>query len=306
MFRTAYILIFILCVQIISIAQNDTINYKKADSIAINLRKNFKTVRELSLALTSELTTEHEKFRAIFMWIATNLTYKPGAYSKKNAYKVMKRKKAVCEGYAFLLKELCYEAGIKCEYIVGYSKSNPMDDIGNSMKTSTHAWNAVMLNGKWHLTDPTWASGYYDSKKRKFIREFDSFYFLPDPEDLILNHYPNEKKWLLTETRMGKREFKLSPVIYPAYAEMNIEPQKKIKNHFKKKIKFKLKSGEIISDATITIISANEKVTTYGTDIEKKGNIYHIKCVLSKEDKLLQGKAYLYINNKQVLGLRKK
>ena len=98
-------------------------DYAMVDSAAIALQIPANTPSaELSALLTNGLDKEHERFRAIFIWVAHNIEYKWGSYGS-DPDKILKRKKAVCEGYASLLTSLCTSAGIECRTINGFAKS---------------------------------------------------------------------------------------------------------------------------------------------------------------------------------------
>jgi len=50
----------------------------------------------------------------------------------------------------------------------GYSKGYGYK-IGQTFQgNSDHAWNAVYLDGRWHLLDSTWGSGTVDDALTKF------------------------------------------------------------------------------------------------------------------------------------------
>ena len=111
---------------------------------------------------------------------------------------LINKKSTLCTGYAFLVKELAGLAGIECEVIDGFGK------VGNkslkNMKIPNHAWNAVKLNGKWYLCDPTWSSGFIDGDTYLFKFNYNDAYFLMDPQVFAKEHRPIDEKWLLTST----------------------------------------------------------------------------------------------------------
>ncbi|HTB07207.1 MAG TPA: transglutaminase domain-containing protein [Bacteroidia bacterium] len=192
-----------------------TFNYSKADSIALHFPKTrYKSYTELVAPLTDKLKTEQEKFRVIFRWIADNVAYSI-SNSSDDPDKVVKKKKAVCIGYSTLLKDMCNSIGIECEVITGWSKVDPVE-IGQKTKETTHAWNAVKLNGNWYLTDVTWATSAFNKKKKKFYKEFDTAYFLPTPAFFIKQHFPKDKKWQMLDTLVKKSFFIKSLVWYEA------------------------------------------------------------------------------------------
>lgn len=95
--------------------------------------------------------TDYEKFRVIYDWICSNVTYDYDTTTniKYTAYAAMINKTAVCQGYATLLYRLLLEAGIDCRYISGLT-----DDGGR------HGWNIVQMGNYYYNTDATWDAGY--------------------------------------------------------------------------------------------------------------------------------------------------
>lgn len=197
-------------------------DYRKADSIAAATRmaKGEKYV-QVAHRLADGLPTEEEKFRAIFRWVCDHLEYAEGNYSTDPG-QLLKQGKAVCIGYAMLLKDMCTEVGLECKIITGYARNAP-DDIGKRLKKlERHAWNAINLGGQWYLCDATWASGYYNKKTKKYTRRYDDSYFISNPDFFARTHYPEEKKWQLLDKKMTKRKFLHSPVIWSGYDSLGI------------------------------------------------------------------------------------
>jgi hypothetical protein len=187
---------------------------------------NSSSLKLLSSEITQGLTEPKKKIDAIFYWVTDNIEYDFELYNKwlsgQTSYDdldlnyrdsieyneavakmVVKRKKAVCDGYARLFKSLCNHAGIQCEIVFGMAKGL-LDD-----KLQPHAWNAVRLYEKWHLVDPTWASGYGSDT---FTKRLDMFYYLTPPEKMFINHLPNEQKWTLLDKSFNSERFSQSPI----------------------------------------------------------------------------------------------
>lgn len=198
---------------------------------------------ELSRNLTSPYFTELEKVRSIFRWISENIDYLPRqTYSRKKqsfiqfdnpgdtgslkpldervAEKVLEKKFAVCDGYARLFKTLCDYAGIRSEIITGYARTEPGKI--NQRFRSNHTWNAVMIDNKWKLLDPTWASGFVSWGGNTFIRSFNEEYFLPEPEEFIRDHYPDDPRWTLIPDPPVVNEFRHSPFRQKAFLKYKI------------------------------------------------------------------------------------
>lgn len=192
-------------------------------------------------------STDREKVRAIFRWIAENIAYNVRLVGRKKntqalfyeepddssaplpplnervARKVLYKGVAFCEGYSRLFKTLCDHAGIKAEIIYGYARTSNSRRFGVN-----HAWNAVYLDSAWHLLDVTWASGVV-TFTNEFVRQYNDFYFLTPPEQFIRDHYPEDLQWTLLDNPPVYREYNQSPFRYSAYIKAGIN------NHFPSK-----------------------------------------------------------------------
>ena len=99
---------------------------------------------------------------------------------------VIERQKAICIGYAKLVRELCFLSKINCIIVEGKTKNNGYLD------SEGHAWNVVKINGNWHLLDATWGAADVVSREK---------YFLTPPSVFIQNHLPDDPIWqLLSQT----------------------------------------------------------------------------------------------------------
>ena len=277
-----------------------TFDYSKVDSIALNFNNSdFKTIEDLSHALTVGLETEHEKFRVLFRWVADNIEYNLGS-SNTDPKAIVKKKKAVCAGYSSLLKSLCDYAGIEIQIIDGTAKSFP-EDIGLTLKKTNHAWNAVNLYGKWYLVDATWAAGSYDLKKRIFYKHYNETWFLSDPKYFALLHHPKESKWQLLKPLYKKRLFRKTPIFYPLYKKYGMQNLECMKGKIGNELKIKFTSDTEIKDATILIEDTD---TTYTPSIIKHdGGKYEIKYKFKKS---VKGGFFLFLNGNVILGFWKK
>lgn len=59
-------------------------------------------------------------------------------------------------------------AGVQCVTVPGYSKGFGYQTGQSFSGEFDHAWNAVYLEGRWHLVDSTWGSGLVDTTTSKF------------------------------------------------------------------------------------------------------------------------------------------
>ncbi|MCR5153213.1 MAG: hypothetical protein K6B75_00040 [Lachnospiraceae bacterium] len=70
------------------------------------------------------------------------------ASNSHNPIGLLHEAKAVCDGYARTFKLLLQKHGIVSRVVSGYAN--------NGSTIERHAWNYVLLNGKWYQTDVTW------------------------------------------------------------------------------------------------------------------------------------------------------
>jgi hypothetical protein len=206
----------------------------------------------LSKRLTANCLSDKEKVSVLFRWVADSISYRiRGAKVRTSSVSIKKEKSntvvklsdsinkspikplnervsedvlrnrlAVCDGYTRLFKTLCDYAGIRCEIISGYGRTD--DNKPNARFGVNHNWNAVWLDSSWHLADVTWASGYVTESGDRFINSFDSTYFLTPPEDFIKDHFPDDPRWTLLPDNYVPGEFAYSPFKQKAYTKYPI------------------------------------------------------------------------------------
>ena len=181
----------------------------------------------LTRALTAPYPGQLFKARAIFKWITENIRYDCKDYNKheyrgkpykeikckddedceakieasETEYidKVLKRKKAVCQGYAMLFKRMCILAGLQAEFIPGYIRQHYYQ-VGMS-GSLIHAWNSVLIDSTYYLLDATWAAGTAVPNERgklvDYIKGLNEYYWLTPPRDFARDHFPQNPKWTL-------------------------------------------------------------------------------------------------------------
>jgi transglutaminase/protease-like cytokinesis protein 3 len=232
--------IFLLLITNASFAQRGSASFYSIDWNVRNIEA--PTVDSLAKKLSAPYQSELEKTRAIFSWIAQHIAYNTGIYNvgkgyrqvkylfdpadtisaksatEQTAERVLRRRIAVCDGYAKLFKTLCDYAGVESEVIVGYGKCYLEKD--EKFRTN-HTWNAVRIDSVWHLLDVTWASGFI-TYSNEFVPHMDESYFLTPPQQFILDHYPEDLRWSLLEHPPTLREFRYSPFKYKSYIKYGI------------------------------------------------------------------------------------
>jgi len=199
----------------------------------------------LSQKLTAGLPSERAKVVSILSWITDNIAYNTGilyAIPKKapiiypnvgasepdtltplNDYvaeNVLRRRVAVCDGYARLFASLCFHAGIRAELVTGYVRTDK-NRAGTRFR-SNHTWNAVRIDSTWHLLDATWASGYVTYGSNQFVTHYNPRYLLTPPAEFIKDHYPEDLRWTLLPAAPALPEFAIVPFRYQAFLKFRI------------------------------------------------------------------------------------
>ena len=88
----------------------------------------------------------------------------------------------ICAGYASAYKELCERIGVKCEYIRGFAKSDPL----RGENAGLHAWNVIFDQGKVYPVDVTWRSTRYKGIDEWFGNsKYFSGYHVGETDDLV-------------------------------------------------------------------------------------------------------------------------
>lgn len=211
-----YILLFF---SVTATAQKvDGVDFSAVDSIA-RTHEYHGDLKLLVSRLTDGYNTDILKARAIFAWVTDNISYDIKAYNKnkkpkpfkcrnkkncdaeRRAYEdkyideVLSSGKGVCQGYANLFKRMCDYAGLQTDVLGGYVKTNR--NMVGKMGILDHAWNGIILDGKYYYIDATWAAGHCSRNKKgkleSFSKEFDDYYWLTPVDKFYRNHYPAEE-----------------------------------------------------------------------------------------------------------------
>lgn len=227
----------VLCLLIGSVAFSEV--KPKVYEKVLEYPNSFKHAEDLAELIKNDFKTPVDKASAIYCWIALNIDYdvkslmSNKSMSVSYSYRtleekaaiekgiqddlvkdVLKKKRAVCEGYSALYKRLCELCGVECVTIKGASKIS-LTDIGKGPINSNHAWNAIKINGKWNLLDVTWGAGSVDFGARKFNKHFEGGYFMTQPDRFFTKHFPDDKKWLLIDK--GEKDFATLPLFHEDY-----------------------------------------------------------------------------------------
>lgn len=215
----------------LSIADDES-RYAAIDRHALNAPASVtKSIKTLSSYLTKPFSTDEEKARAIFRWIANNISYDvkgyfSGDYSSTQSGDVLESRSSVCAGYSSLFEALGKEAGLEVASIDGYAKGFAYEPGDKIPSETNHAWNAIKINGEWKLVDCTWGAGSVDYD-HSFKKEFEPYYFFTKPEEFIYRHLPTDEHWQLLKKPVSQREFQNLPFVSPNFFECELVIQNK-------------------------------------------------------------------------------
>lgn len=217
--------------------------YNAIDSIVLKY-PDFGSTEKLAEKIQKDFTSERDKARAIYSWIALNIDYDlktfldppaPKSFSYKNqaekdkkiqllnaeaTRKVFRSRKAVCEGYSLLYAHLAALTGLRCQVVVGDAKVTPQD-IGRRNYLINHAWNKVEVNGEWILVDATWGGGSYDYRRKILLKKFTPIYFDANLKYFNMMHYPEAAMY--KGNTGNKNEYLNAPIIYNSFIEEEAE-----------------------------------------------------------------------------------
>lgn len=181
---------------------------------------------ETSIASVAQYLAQQEqnpvlRVKALHDYVADRIAYDApayfaGQYPPQDAQTVFTRRTAVCAGYAKLLEALGQAIGMEIVYVVGDARTQTSDLSGQG-----HAWNAVQIEGQWHLIDVTWDSGSIDASG--FKKQYRADYLMPPPEVLAVSHFPKNPDWLLLPTPLSRGEFLRQPMLQPQFFSANLK-----------------------------------------------------------------------------------
>lgn len=192
------------------------------------------TAKKLADKISTDFTSDNEKVRALFSWLAFNIRYDLIAFNNLSArktqfsyrneaekkaklkaikdaivQKTLARRSGICEDYAQTFANICTLLNIENEVIKGNVRISS-NDIGKVNNQANHAWNAVKLNNKWLYLDATWAAGAV--KNGRWQRNFNDYYFNIPKEKYFLTHFPEDILWQLRVKRMSLKSYFQQPI----------------------------------------------------------------------------------------------
>ncbi len=121
----------------------------------------------------------HQKVKAIHDYIVANVAYDTDLEKHSVYAALFGEKETVCQGYALLAFKMLTETGFEARIIGGYAD--------NGSGPISHAWNRVLLDGKWYNLDCTWDDPIPDDPGRVIY----SYYLVMDDE--LVDHFADDE-----------------------------------------------------------------------------------------------------------------
>ncbi|MBN2527697.1 MAG: arylamine N-acetyltransferase [Deltaproteobacteria bacterium] len=173
------------------------------------------TIKQIATYLSGKEPNPFWLAKAIHDYVADRVHYDfasldAGKYPPYAASIVNRTQSGVCAGYAKLFEAIAKSAGFKCKFIVGRVRKEDGNIDGDA-----HAWNAIEIDGRWHLVDVTWDSAH--AQRNQKMTKYGTDYLFTPPAVFALDHFPDKSKWQLLETPLSRGDFIRQPMMTAAF-----------------------------------------------------------------------------------------
>lgn len=191
-----------------------------------------KDIATLAKFLREGTKTDLDRARAIYVWLAKNISYDANGYNNANygdgsAEAVLKNRIAVCEGFSNLFLALGKAMGLEIEKVTGYAKGYGFAKTA-AFKQTNHAWNRIKINGEWRIFDATWGEGYAENIGGKVVctKQFDNYWFNVDPYRAIFDHFPQDVALAGVQPAIDLETYRKLPSISKNYFRIGFDAKK--------------------------------------------------------------------------------
>jgi transglutaminase/protease-like cytokinesis protein 3 len=294
------------------IAQTNTAEFKQVDEYVAALGSlDTLNMGTISYTITKKFTDNKQKVRAIFDWIAYNISYdckaaRANDNEKNTADIILKTRKATASGYAALFQDMCSVVKIRCLTVDGYGK-RLVEEIGEKPDQFNHTWAVVQLGQSqedWHYIDPTWGSGYTDEKVLVYTKKYNDNYFFANKTIFNYHHFPDNTAWLLGVGSKSVKEFLQWPVVQNAAYDFGIANFLPLNGKINAKVNMPISfSFKINTDIPIQIVAIeygdNKKKKLKTVDYKQSGSTISFTYKFDAEEMYTVN---VLINNAPILG----
>lgn len=198
----------------------------------------------LAQQLCRGFSTDFDKARAIFSWLAHHIHYdlrearanrpiqiaytspedleqKLQAIRYQRMEKALTLRRGVCNHYASLYQTMCQAVGLRAGEIEGYVPRSP-GDINTLPAGSNHVWNWVSIEGRKVLVDVTYAAGKADPHGASFRMHYEPAWFDVPPDILIRTHFPTSQEEQFLLQGVSAQDFARQPFFYPSSVRVGV------------------------------------------------------------------------------------
>jgi hypothetical protein len=242
------------------------------------------SVQTLASYLIQPAQNDVEKVRAVYDWIAMNISYNYNEYLNPSnrdtsAGDVLQSRSSVCEGYSNLFQNIAKAAGLEVTTINGWGKGIGYSAGQQITGPSDHAWNAVKINGAWYLLDSTWGAGYID-EQNNFVFDFDDEYFLMLPEQFIYTHFPEDAKWQLLNSPLSNAAFADLPDVQRRFFSYGLGLDSSLKSVMTSNgdVSFSISAPANILVRAM-LLQGNQQMSDTLTFTQRTGNQYQVNAI---------------------------
>ncbi len=254
-------------------------------------------VATIADTISRKFTDKKDKTRAIYFWIANNISLDPKATRSNDNKKVdpvivIQERKTTPLGFANLIQEMCSMANIRCLVVDGYVKKDA-EEINNKADEINYSWNVVQLGqspDKWYYIDAASASGYLDKKMSVFTKQFITDYFFADKALFNLSHYPDNSGWYLGDDQKSLKEFYALPIIGRSAFAVGLQKPLPLNGFIKAKkgnnvsFSFNYNPGTAITDISIVIGEGSRQLRPEKIDFTDNGGSIRFNYKFKKDD----------------------
>ena len=148
----------------------------------LNAETNVKTI--LNSIVNSLNGTIYNKILQVHNYLVDNVVYDESITESAishTLYGALINRVAVCDGYAKAFKYILDNAGISCVEICGIAQNS-------AGESESHAWNYVLLNGRWYAIDVTWDDPIIVGGNGRLTDELRYNYFLKGSDTFFATH----------------------------------------------------------------------------------------------------------------------
>jgi hypothetical protein len=302
----------LILISIPAFAQTGTTDFKVVDDYVKSVGPlDTLNAGTISFIITKKFPDPKDKVRAIFDWIAYNISYdlKAGRNNdneKTSTDLVLKTRKATAAGYAGLFQDMCSVVKIRCLTVNGYAKFKT-EQINEQPDEFNHTWAVVQLGTSpdtWFYVDPTWGSGYTDEKFTKYTKAYNDDYFFADKTIFNYQHYPDNTAWQLEDGPKNLSSFLSLPLIKDAAYQIKINKftpkEGSLKTSTKNAVAFRINLATRTPIEIVSLeIGEGKKMKVKTVDHTLSGGNLSFSYKFEEEDTY---PVTVLINNKPVLG----